>query len=476
MRQMIIALALIGLSAYLSAQQQNVSKRSTQQQPALFNPGRANAPEHDVWRLAPSHSTANLFVGSGANPEAFDVGTRVGGTVLIDRTEPSDSRFDLSFYPAGVGGPTGPDGKLANGWNPNAFSDTELIFKSTRTLAASQGTLMVSGDLTLVRIEPSVNVVLSEAYVGPTYGNPVVHTATHHLTLLLVVAPDGSRPNTPVAVAGTFRVARQDFAGLRSTVLHASWPTAVGDRHCQVISSSGERFGPSCSGETVSLSPEPITPTGDDEDFHGFEGAPPTGSRVTIDFSLVMVPATSSLSAGPKSGGGSAFLGFNGDVLFKPFFKGNLVVQAEVNWKGRQGMYGGQIPCRRPFYDSNAMYARRFSKYFGAEAQAGIGGESIRFYSNSYNDCDSYGHCTSYVSSSHFMDDFGRGIHFYSHGNFFVRPEMRLHLINNNEEFRFEPSSSLWCLDWLRSRREQIRSDMSRCALTRWQWESSVLQ
>jgi len=36
--------------------------------------------------------------------------------------------------------------------------------------------------------------------------------------------------------------------------------------------------------------------------YHGFESAPPTGSRVTIDFSLVMVPAASSLSEGPKSG------------------------------------------------------------------------------------------------------------------------------------------------------------------------------
>jgi hypothetical protein len=40
------------------------------------------------------------------------------------------------------------------------------------------------------------------------------------------------------------------------------------------------------------------------DNYHGFEGAPPTGSRVTIDFSLVMVPAASSLSEGRKSGGG----------------------------------------------------------------------------------------------------------------------------------------------------------------------------
>ena len=83
----------------------------------------------------------------------------------------------------------------------------------------------------------------------------------------------------------------------------------------------------------------------------------------------------------------------------------------------------------------NAMYARRFSKYFGAEALAGIGGESIRFYSNSYQNCDIYGNCTNYMSSNHFMGDFGGGLRFYPYGNFFVRPEMRLYLINNNAEF-----------------------------------------
>ncbi|MFZ0951234.1 MAG: hypothetical protein WAN17_03145 [Candidatus Sulfotelmatobacter sp.] len=136
----------------------------------------------------------------------------------------------------------------------------------------------------------------------------------------------------------------------------------------------------------------------------------------------------------PAEGGG-AFVGFNGDVLFKPFLKGNLGVQAEVNWKASQGSYGGQVPFRPIFYDFNAMYARRFTKYFGAEALAGIGGESVRFYSNSYNNCDFYGDCTNYVSSNHFMGDFGGGVRFYPYGNFFVRPEVRLYLINNNFEF-----------------------------------------
>ena len=33
------------------------------------------------------------------------------------------------------------------------------------------------------------------------------------------------------------------------------------------------------------------------------------------------------------------------------------------------------------------------------------------------------------------MGDFGGGIRLYPYGNFFVRPELRLYLINNNQEF-----------------------------------------
>lgn len=146
-------------------------------------------------------------------------------------------------------------------------------------------------------------------------------------------------------------------------------------------------------------------------------------------------PGNSSSGGFLPAEGGGAFVGFNGDVLFKPLFGGNLGVQAELNWKGSQGLYGGQIPYRPLFYDFNAMYARRFNKHFGAEALAGIGGESIRFYSNSYNNCDFYGDCTNYESSNHFVGDFGAGVRFYPYGNFFVRPEVRLYLINNNVEF-----------------------------------------
>lgn len=140
----------------------------------------------------------------------------------------------------------------------------------------------------------------------------------------------------------------------------------------------------------------------------------------------------------PAEGGG-AYVGFNGDVLFKSFWDGNVGIQAEVNWRASQGLYAGQVPDRPVFYDFNAIYARRFTKRIGAEALAGIGASSVRFYQtnfNSYNNCGYYYYgCNNYASSSHFMGDFGGGVRFYPYRNFFVRPEMRLYLVHNNQEF-----------------------------------------
>ena|ERR1035437_1365229 len=78
--------------------------------------------------------------------------------------------------------------------------------------------------------------------------------------------------------------------------------------------------------------------------------------------------------------------------------------------------------------------AEQSRKRVGAEVVAGIGAESIRFYQGIYN-CDLYGNCSNYVSSTHFLGDLGGGLRIYAYRNFFIRPEMRLYFIHNNMEF-----------------------------------------
>lgn len=155
-----------------------------------------------------------------------------------------------------------------------------------------------------------------------------------------------------------------------------------------------------------------------------------------VDFGLTLGTLSGSRSTASATSfaqglGGGTYFGFNGDVLIR----GHLGFQGEVNWRTSQALYGGQVAYRPIFYDFNAIYSRRFSKLVGAEALAGIGAASYRFYGSNFSSCDYYGNCTNYTSSTHFMGDVGAGIHLYVYHNFFVRPEARLYLIHNNVEF-----------------------------------------
>jgi hypothetical protein len=126
---------------------------------------------------------------------------------------------------------------------------------------------------------------------------------------------------------------------------------------------------------------------------------------------------------------GGAYPGFSADLLLSH----HLGFEGDLSWRASQNLYGGSQPYRPVFYSFNAIWAPKLSKYFTAELLAGIGGEDVRFYG--FTNCNNFFGCTTYTSSNHFMGDFGGGIRAYIWHNVFVRPEVRLYLINNNNEF-----------------------------------------
>ncbi|HEX4786627.1 MAG TPA: hypothetical protein VH350_19965 [Candidatus Sulfotelmatobacter sp.] len=161
--------------------------------------------------------------------------------------------------------------------------------------------------------------------------------------------------------------------------------------------------------------------------------APAYAQQVDLSFGGGALSApnnTNTFSGANESLSGGTYVGFGGDALIKK----HLGFEAEVFWRTSQGLYQSQVPFRPVFYDFNAIYVKQFSKRVAVEALAGIGAESLRFYQGGYN-CDAYGNCSNYVSSNHFMGDFGGGIKLYAWKNLFVRPEARLYLIKDNVEF-----------------------------------------
>lgn len=157
--------------------------------------------------------------------------------------------------------------------------------------------------------------------------------------------------------------------------------------------------------------------------------------RIDLAFGISTIDAPGASTAdsnhSPVSLTGGTYPGFSGDVLFFH----NLGIGAEVYWKASQGTYffvNPPTPYRPLFYDFNAVYSPRLARHVYAELVGGIGAQSTRFYCST---CFNFFTGTNYASVNHFMADFGGGIKFYPKGGWFVRPEARLYLVNNNQEF-----------------------------------------
>jgi hypothetical protein len=150
-------------------------------------------------------------------------------------------------------------------------------------------------------------------------------------------------------------------------------------------------------------------------------------------FTTLTAPSASSASGQhfPQSLTGGFYPSFSGDVLLWK----HLGVGGEVSWRASRSFYQGiaSQPFRPILYDFNAVFAPPIAKRVNLELQAGIGGESIRFY-QPFLICSSFS-CTNYVSSNHFLGHFGAGIRFYVFGNFFIRPEAHLYIVRDNSEF-----------------------------------------
>ncbi|MFI5114996.1 MAG: hypothetical protein ACHP7J_07620 [Terriglobales bacterium] len=126
---------------------------------------------------------------------------------------------------------------------------------------------------------------------------------------------------------------------------------------------------------------------------------------------------------------GGTYPGFSGDVLFWH----NLGLGGEIYWKANQRNYNGDPtqPFRPLFLDFDAVYSPKLASHTYLELVGGLGAIDTRIYANGCGN----GYNTNYCADKHFMGDFGAGIKFYPKGGFFVRPEAKLYLVNNNLNF-----------------------------------------
>lgn len=131
----------------------------------------------------------------------------------------------------------------------------------------------------------------------------------------------------------------------------------------------------------------------------------------------------------PVSLSGGVYPGFSTNVIFYH----NVGIGGEIFWRGSRVDYAGQGFDFRPlFWNVNAVYSPKLAPHAYLELVAGIGALSTRYYTGTT--CGIY-NCSNYQSINHFDADFGGGLKLYLGHGFFIRPEARYYIVNNNLEF-----------------------------------------
>jgi hypothetical protein len=147
---------------------------------------------------------------------------------------------------------------------------------------------------------------------------------------------------------------------------------------------------------------------------------------MSAGLSGVTAPGT---NANGQTVGGGAFPTVGLDFLFFH----NVGVGFNAALRAKENLFEGVQPFRPFFYDVDAVYAPPLGKRAQAVLSAGIGAESIHFYTP--NVTCSFISCTNVVTSNHFLGQVGAGLRFYATPRIFIMPEAHLYLVHNNVEF-----------------------------------------
>jgi polyisoprenoid-binding protein YceI len=212
-----------------------------------------------TWQVDPQYSFAHLSLRSGAHSQPIDVAP-VSGKVVVDSGD-SDPSVDINIK---AGSRLG-----------SAYS--QISFKSNRTEITREGNLAVVGELSVTRVETSATWDPSEAYSGPEYGQPVVHTDTREVTLVFPIANLPAAENGAIRVSASTTIGREDFPQLLAGLESDNTTAAAVDENCTVPSAGEDYSGQVCTGTPVATSNKNV-------------------ATIALDLKLTQAPPTTSSS------------------------------------------------------------------------------------------------------------------------------------------------------------------------------------
>jgi len=258
-----------------------------------------------IWKFNSDHSTGRLTLSSTADPNAtFDVGVaRVKGSVSLDSNSTSNSSFNFTIYPADQDpSAINPDGSLSAGEFSNVPRSTVIHFRSKEVKLTGDGNIEVTGDLTLTNLERPVTITYNEAYSGPVYGEPEVHSATREVTFVFgnaAAATAKAGAARKLKLVASTGIATEDFPGLFEAVTDANWPVVVQDKECHEPAIIGEDYhGISCTGTPVLITSRPPVSLTVGEDYPAPDPAASTAhNNVKIALNLELTRDTSTAAS-----------------------------------------------------------------------------------------------------------------------------------------------------------------------------------
>jgi polyisoprenoid-binding protein YceI len=245
----------------------------------------------DTLQVDPQHSFARLSLGSETN--ALEIGlARVSGDVVFDSSNPDDPVVNLKIMPS-----DGPRVEYA-----------EMTFASQRSVVTAGGKLLVTGDLSITRVERSATIDVNEAYAGPQYGEPKARTDIRQITLVFSDPRRSAARDGVMQLSGTSSVSRETFPELVGGLAPGNWPTMlVDDEKCESPSTFGDDYsGAVCTGTVVATVTNSVVMVGTagGEDYSGFQPtATPDRKQATmaLDLKLKEVSPTSPAAGGMTS-------------------------------------------------------------------------------------------------------------------------------------------------------------------------------
>jgi hypothetical protein len=209
----------------------------------------------------------------------------------LDKADPTKSVLAFSVYPASSNSPAiDQSGRPVRQEGPDVTNYSLITFLSERAEATSDGSLKVTGKLTVTHVEREMDLAPTEAYVGPVYGAAVVQKSAREESFILAVpayADEDAEAGAKAEISASGNISREEFPQMVTAVLATHWPTVVQDERWDTAPSPGEGYsGIASSGSVVNLPSLPFTYTGSGEDYLGPVNDVEFGNNFAIDLHM----------------------------------------------------------------------------------------------------------------------------------------------------------------------------------------------